>query len=253
MENKKTKLGITICVITIILLVVALAAVLVYYNYEDKIVENVSTEEIETVKTIKKLDPSKDLIYSIKNSFEAGQDKNIQVIRPVINIDSEYVNEVNEEIKAIYTPTEENLEFVGLNESTVWEEKTEKYLNDNILSVVVDYSSREYVFNPLYKAYNIDVYTGEKITTADILALKGIDEETFVSNLKEAYKAKYIEEYGNESDDFSLEQMNNTISDENCNASVDIYLNIEGKICAIANIYSTAGADSYNYLVVTDM
>lgn len=63
-------------------------------------------------------------------------------------------------------------------------------MNNEILSLVITQ------YNPIsyyYEVYNINVNTGKPVNNTDLLKSKNIDETTFLSNLKECYKNKFLE------------------------------------------------------------
>ena len=83
-----------------------------------------------------------------------------------------------------------------------------------------------------------------------------LDTETsiqVINLLKEIAKEKYAAKYNKLSDDVAYtEQLNKTISDDNCSYTNSMFLNENGKISVIVNIYSLAGADKYEEIVETD-
>ena len=97
------------------------------------------------------------------------------------------------------------------------------------------------------------MYTGKIITNENLLKSINVTEGEFVAKLKELAKEKYVAKYNKLSDDSAYtEQLNKTISDDNCSYTNSMFLNENGKISVIVNIYSLAGADKYEEIVETD-
>ena len=264
MEEKKklnVSLGTVICIVIIFLLIIAMMGMYIYYNKNNgnknnennnaTTNENVASNKIENAeenngiiesetKKVKKVDESKDLVYSVYNKITSEGSYNI----PAINIDSESVKSINDEVY-IYCKTRAEEDGAATNI------KYKSYIHDNILSLVV---SAEYPNDCIYyHAYNVDIYTGKIIINENLLRSRNVTESEFVAKLKELAKEKYVAKYNKLSDDAAYtEQLNKTISDDNCSYTNSMFLNENGKISVIVNIYSLAGADKYEEIVETD-
>jgi len=210
---------------------------------EEKI-NNEIEEKNQNNKIVKKLDDSKEIVYTsyYKESQEDAREK---MKLPFINIDSEYAKSINEDIKGIQKNIEEGDTWCGYD----------YYLNLNILSVMVKWS---FPSLDCYKIYNIDVYTGNKVKNSEILKYKNIDTDDFTNKLPEYYGKAYtfgenlddaLEEIasGEEQKNAYIDGYNKTIKNiPNDIEKIDMYLNEEGKIIIIPQIFPTAG-DGYQW------
>lgn len=304
----KISLGTAICVIIIFLLLIAIIFISFYYNSKSNNAYNVNSdvsEKTESIaynvpnqtqennvnnltnqvsnnnkdqnvpnttnpKTIKKLDESKDLLYSSYNKYSSEYSYSI----PYINIDSADARRINNEIESYYKKlVEQELknesEGYAINMYTI---KYTSYINDTILSLVISHSNpNDCIY---YKVYNLDIYNGTMVSNADILNLKNITEAKLLDKLKELYKNKFVSLYGTRENYINNmktapvgwtetelqeqaklydEQFNYTISDNNCSISTPLFLNDDGNICVVATIYSLAGASSYQHIIDTNI
>lgn len=304
----KISLGTAICMIIIFLLLIAIIFISFYYNSKSNNAYNVNSdvsEKTESIaynvpnqtqennvnnltnqvsnnnkdqnvpnttnpKTIKKLDESKDLLYSSYNKYSSEYSYSI----PYINIDSADARRINNEIESYYKKlVEQELknesEGYAINMYTI---KYTSYINDTILSLVISHSNpNDCIY---YKVYNLDIYNGTMVSNADILNLKNITEAKLLDKLKELYKNKFVSLYGTRENYINNmktapvgwtetelqeqaklydEQFNYTISDNNCSISTPMFLNDDGNICVVATIYSLAGASSYQHIIDTNI
>lgn len=225
--------------------------------------ENKNTQ----IKKVNKLDESKEIVYS---SYEITLENEYSYKIPYINIDLKNIDTINneiekyyktdlEEVLAEYQSIEKDIKFYTLS---IMEIKYNAYINNNILSLVIETLHTGGL--KVYKVYNVDIYDGTVIENSDLIKLKQIKESDLENKLKELYKAKFIEEYGTKDDvqtlqwpeteiqeraNFYDEQLQRTISSSNCSAKVPMFLNANGNICVVANIYAMAGGESYNHII----
>ena len=248
---------------------------LVVENIENKVSENAGNNIVnETnnneIKKVNKVDANKEIVYSSYSKFSSEYSYSI----PYINIKSDDVNKINKEIENYYKPlVEAELKDESEGHSiTMYNIKYTSYINDNILSLVI---SNQYPNDCIYyKVYNLDIYTGATIKNSDIIKLKNMTESKYLDMLKEQLEEKFISVNGSkeklinnmrEHPEFWTEddiqqnskfydiQFNSTISKNNYSMETPIFLNENGKLCIIANIYSMAGADSYYHIINTNI
>lgn len=101
---------------------------------------------------------------------------------PIINLSgSSRVREINEEIKQRYA--EEDDEYSR--------SEYKYYLNNDILSLIIKHTGPTDGW--AYNVYNINVKTGKKVSNAELLKVKNIDETTLITKIKELCKEKFIE------------------------------------------------------------
>lgn len=216
----------------------------------------------KVIHVVKKIDKNKDVVYT---SYEKKADEYTYSI-PYINIDSEDAKKINEEIEDYYVTLAEKGVKSDTEGLSVITHKIEynAYTNGEILSlIIISYYDNDYV---QYRAYNINMYKGKIVTNSDLIALKKISKEDFLKQLEELYEKKFISLYGSKEEFDSgsnsritelqklyEEAYSQTISEENYSIETPIFLNKDGKISAIAKIYSLAGAMYYYHILDTNI
>lgn len=118
-------------------------------------------------------------------------------------------------------------------------------------------ASQEDWGNVQYHVFNVDIRDGSRISTEELAAAWGLTGEAYRALARKALEAKYEAIFGaayeaNQSDGnflkFYQEQKDATVSDQNIDALVP-YIDAGGDLCAVARIYSMAGADYYHHLI----
>ena len=207
-ENKGISLtGFVITILVILLVIAWTGCVYLYHNpriqtenqqssnqLDEKTTEknaiNETVKPEETKKEIKKINDEKELIYTYASKIEKEYSFEI----PFVNINSVYAKEINKEIQERYPNLEElaknAIEYPADEFSRV---EYESYINNNILSLVVieGIEPREHY------VYNIDIYTGKKVSNYDILKVKNISESKFLDRVEELCKTEFEKLYGN--------------------------------------------------------
>lgn len=204
-------------------------------------------ESAKIIKNVKKIDLSKDLVYS-EREYETDNYANVidktfhnYYEYPAINIDSEDVKAINAEIKEKYGFTQEQedeLFFMELEVATY-----DYYINDNILSVVVMHGGNDSTWTA---SYNVDLTTGKKISNEDLLGRKQMsssekfDVNKVKENLKEysikeidkstAEMKKTIGQYWDESYEVEVTKLKEEVN-KNLETLDNVYLNSEGHLC----------------------
>lgn len=204
-------------------------------------------ESAKIIKNVKKIDLSKDLVYS-EREYETDNYANVidktfhnYYEYPAINIDSEEVKAINAEIKQKYGFTqeqEEELFFMELEVTTY-----DYYINDNVLSVVVMHGGNDSTWTD---SYNVDLATGKKISNEDLLGRKQMsssekfDVNKVKENLKEhsikeidkstAEMKKTIGQYWDESYEVEVTKLKEEVN-KNLENLDNVYLNSEGHLC----------------------
>lgn len=208
MKNEKVAILITITVI----IACILGIIAICYNYfKDDVLENdeisnltsgetlsnenfiFGDEESENIKEednqfenvekiVNKIDEYKPIVYDAINKEILGVDIKL----PYINIDSEDVRNINDDIDELIQKYEKEnvkdfIEFGGIEYFYV---ETE-----NILSIITKHPN-EAIF---YDVININKYTGKKLNNLEILTLYNIPYDKI--NLKEIYENAFIDEY----------------------------------------------------------
>lgn len=102
-----------------------------------------------------------------------------------------------------------------------------------------------------YDVYTISISTGQEVAVDTLLAVYGLDLEGF-HELVHARLRQYWDERSdwreNTGAEFFDDRVDRTLSDENIRSAVP-YINSEGGLSFVANIYSLAGGDSYYHRI----
>lgn len=134
-----------------------------------------------------KMDNTKDYVYVDYAKTETIQGKyNISVTIPKININSEQIKTYNKAIEQSFIAKAESVQK-GNSNDVVYTVKYQAFLNNNILSVVIDATLKEGKNanqRELVQSYCYNVETMKEVKFSDILKIKGIDEQTAKQKIK---------------------------------------------------------------------
>ena len=272
MENKKNN----VLVIILTIIVIVLGGFIVYDKFivkegnSNNVSSNTTTvneqKKNENQKVLKK-DSSKELVYGeVIGSItdKVGNTTTYEI--PSINIDSEYATQVNDEIsskiKKIYE--EEKEEFNKYMNSTISEGnayggtniKYKYYVNNNILSLVVSESPS---FGVTYYIYNIDIYSGNKVSNNEILLSKNMNAESFKNKIIESFN--HLEkdnmlnsEYAKSDAEFCKSQYDKNISNLSTNSidSYQMYLNDKNDLNVVYIRENIAGGERSTKIINID-
>ena len=193
---KSSKILITVIVSTIVITGI-ITLILTNYNPRSNNKSDIKQEQIQ-----KKIDNTKEWVYDADYGFEnkvlkdpwgtATFNSKDMLIVPYININSEYANSINKEIKELYE--REYADFAKTAErNLVWINiKYEYFYNDDILSVVI--WKKKGLMNAgvsnTFTTYNINLKTLNKATLEDCYKAAGytskeqldLSIETTISN-----------------------------------------------------------------------
>lgn len=156
-------------------------------------------------------------VTSYSTSHDTYYIEDIKV--PYIDIDSEDVKKINNEIKNIFNDAVNNFKKGVVDKMTYVDDCTYKYFtDDNILSVIITYGvGATDVVYPKYYTYNIDLKTGNLMSYKDVytyLGLSDIDNNvknaiTNVMKGKLSNIGEQFDTYNNQSFDNYYETLNN--------------------------------------------
>lgn len=117
----------------------------------------------------------------------------------------------------------------------------------NIVSIMLDMQNM-YTNIPDYRIWNIKA-DGTQATNAELLAAKGVSEADFLAKVKDTLIAlndfdynQVMQAAGKDMADEMQAAYNRTLSEENINIHMPIYINDEGHLAVIAKSYTIAGA-----------
>lgn len=196
-NEKKVMPNVVALIIVLIVLILSVSVgVFIGKNYYKNNENNNETGENnnQNNKEINKIDDSKDIIYTLYEKTSGDYDIKI----PYVNIDSNYAREINGKMEQA-----EN-DYQKYDESS--KISYNYYINDNILSIYIK------EFSPsasIYTFYNIDIYTGKKVSNTEILAYKKYDNEIFYTKLIDAVNNKVVEMMGSLENRYQDENYNN--------------------------------------------
>ncbi len=220
LATKSSKILLTI-IVSIIIITSIIALILKNYNSR-----NINEPEIKQEQVQKKIDNAKEWIYDADYGFEnkvlkdpwgtATFNSKDMLIVPYININSEYANSINQEIKELYE--KEYADFGKTAESNlVWINIKYKYFyNNDILSVMIwkkkglmnagvsnTFITYNINLNTLNKASLKDCYTSIGYKTKEQLDFsiestitREIESEHLLSDVTWNYDELFIDENG---------------------------------------------------------
>lgn len=126
----------------------------------------------------------------------------------------------------------------------------DSYCAEGVLSIVLTEECDWDKTN--YYVYNLELETGRLLNDTQLLQKLEISEDAFLSAARASAELSYTEHNGpvdNSYDSsYSQEQLDMTLSIENI-AAAQLFVNAEGKLMAAMDIYSVAGANSYQRLI----
>lgn len=176
-----------------------------------------------------------------------------EVAIPKINISSDTVKNINEEIwQKIYVDTvERELESWEMNPGVADYIKYKWALNGDTISLVIESKPEDWAWWDFY-VYNVSASSGEVVKDEDIVSQAGFTWDEYQQKIRDAAGSYFSEGYSLNSDNFKNQQfvdiynsvIDNTLSQENIDKAVP-YINSEGQLCVIVPVYSVAGASFY--------
>ena len=159
-----------------------------------------------------------------------------QTINAAIN--EKFGGFVNDEMTAIGSKT--SLVCYSVSWQSFW--------HDSVLCLVVK-AETDWDFDD-YSVYSYDFESGKAVTNAELAAMAGITEEELLEKASSAAAAAFDSAAGDmPQDDFYTQQREWTLSEENINSSMMMYLNEIGNITLILPIGSLAGGDWYYHVL----
>lgn len=215
-------------------------------NKDDE--ENIASNSEEDKKdVIKKKVEKEDLVFDYYNKEILKHEYKI----PEINLDYENIEKINKEIDDLVEKEIKELEKeTEFPEMALAGTEYNWYLNDNILSLV--FCTKNYNVENYY-VYNVDIYTGETVENEDILDFAKMEESDFTEKCVDAVSdyydnILYSPEVKAQTGYYFTDSRNKSIAEKNFKVSKSkIYLNDNGDVCIIAEIYLVAGPTLNNF------
>ncbi|MBQ3563825.1 MAG: YARHG domain-containing protein [Clostridia bacterium] len=213
-------------------------------EFNFSVLNDVETKNVSMVKRVEKV---------------ASNDKVLTI--PDISYKDKYTKALNDGENCYHIPTV-NLSVVKSINDKIYSEykwiKDEIKDPDSLVLLNVAYSVGQYDYAAsvvmktqydadceYYKAYNFSTVTGKALSAEEIFALYGLTEEEGRDNIKTALTdfLKYLpDEYSQST------YKKKTLATKNINAAVP-FINEYGNLCFYAEIYSPAGAETYEYAI----
>ena len=201
MENK---IKVAIFFLVILLLSFIGLAGYILYGKEDLPNPNENNTTTTTISSLK-LDIAKDWVYKAEYTYEVEEEsyndiydttfsvKNIKA--PYININSSDAQRINKQIKEVFDKLIDEYKEALVNKEATSTLKYESYLNENILSVVIEHLNS---WNESeYYTYNLNIKTGKLLTFEEIYQIVGLTEVDIEPKLEQAitdYINNFLEE-----------------------------------------------------------
>ena len=183
-KKKKSKGPIIVIILSIIIFLIA-----GYITYDKFISKNKVTPPTKNVdktqsKTEQKpllIDENKEVVYSLVDEKHNGVIRRV----PYVNISSKYAVDINDELDKL--TKKGYLEGQVKDSYLEYQVDYQYYINDEIVSIKFSWETES--GNMTYsKIYNINQYTGEKVSQTDILKKMNIDSKELSNKLVESYK-----------------------------------------------------------------
>ena len=161
--------------------------------------ENIFQNSVKIVqvpdKTNKK-DETKEIIYTDTNfvAEKAGY-YDIDINIPKININSETIEKVNNNITSLYTELAKEILLQQEQHNIIYNVDYEGYINQNILSLVIKATIKQDkdVQRTIIKTYNYEINENKELSLQEIIEIKKLNENAIQNEITQK-----IEEYNKE-------------------------------------------------------
>jgi len=139
---------------------------------------------------IQKEDYTKELVYtSYINQEKVDETYELNVNIPYININTEVIKSINDEINSLFYNTA--ISILGeTNNNTIYDVKYKAYINDNILSLVIRSTLKEGENDQrvIIKTYNYNLSSDSELSINEVLQYRKISKEYAQNKIKETIK-----------------------------------------------------------------
>ena len=230
--------------------------------------ETVTDESSTPTATIKNpaSDYVKDKVEKVKLVFEADpeegdeeEEEEAEFHYPEIRIKSSYAESVNKEVAAAVQKYIKDLEKED-GEHYFGSAYAAYLTKDNILSIV--FMAYEETDMNVYKVYNLDAKTGEKVENAAIAKSAGVSDirKAAMDALQNWYNKteivevkdyKVVRKAGEKFTD-EMKEVESTFSEKYLNDKMQIGITNEGKLFFITTVNTMAGAGLYDWVFDSD-
>jgi hypothetical protein len=205
-----------------------------------------------------KIDKEKPYIYN-KETFDPCEGEDFLIMMPYINLDFPHLRQINKEL---------NEKFQLYKSRVVYDEdycissmdvsNFKWFENNGVISLVIDDTDICVPcghLTPEYTIYNINVETGKLLSNKELLGVKDITEEAFITKVKQVIDDYYEQDFGDDSgydDELQDEwQECKRLAKNYVNIDLPIFLNEENKLVIVIYIFGIA--DAYKYELILDI
>ena len=141
--------------------------------------------------TANKIDNTKELIYDSYTTQEKSDGNyDLSVNIPYLNINGDIAKQINEEINNLFYKKVEDILNNNSNKHTIYSVKYKAYVNDNILSLIINATLKE-GDNPqrvIMKTYNYNLSSNSNLDIKQVLEYRKISEEYAQNKINETIK-----------------------------------------------------------------
>ncbi len=157
--------------------------------------DNKLNQQDYIIKTLEKLDETKDIIYPRFDVTEKVDRKfELDIKIPAINIDNSVIDDINKEIDEIFIEKARNIITSEEEKETIYTVEYTAYINANILSLVIRSNLKEgsNAQRVLIKSYTYNLTTNELIDIDEMLSIKQLNKTAVQNEINNivAQKAK---------------------------------------------------------------
>ena len=147
---------------------------------------NNNIEKKSVSSNIKKIDDSKDIVCTALNTQESSAGNyEVNVVLPIINIDSDIINKYNQEIENTFE-NKLNSVLKTKSKNIVYNTEYVASINNNILSLMIRSNLKEgsNAQRTIIQTYNYDIKQDKELTFEDVLKKNSLDESTINQTIK---------------------------------------------------------------------
>lgn len=170
---------------------------------------------------------------------------------PMLTANSIGADQINKKIDAICTPILDEQHAMMEEGLSLFcpEIRYDAALNGDVVSILLEIRT-DYEFIE-YHAYNFSLSTGEDLD-GKLLDALGRDEAAFIEAAMQVTEAKFYEMNGTVGDELYDAQHSKTMSADSFSRHMPMYLDVDGRLCIIAAVYTIVGGDYLLFPLAVD-
>lgn len=158
----------------------------------NKIFDNKFTNN-DNVENIEKVDSNKELVYTDYYKKDSGEDFEIDVTIPKINIKE--AKSINNKINSIFIKKAESIQHNEQENKTIYTINYTAQLKNNILSIIIDSTLKEKNFpqRRIIATYNFNIETKKEVGLEELIEKKNLSKEDVENKIKEKIRKRNTE------------------------------------------------------------